>query len=927
MSVIITVSSTVYNLAGDEVDRIHYLRSLVTRNILSGTKESLGDSLRRGYLEGPGIKMRSFYRWADNPDNFGSIGMPSGKMEIQGSVNADTVAAHISVPPGDSVWVQQAQVGNADLKYWAQRWIFENRPEDANGPWVADFDRETMVMTITFDPDDPLNPENEAWVPTDIQQLVLTDFDANARYIVAYYVIVEANKFGPYEEGTPVILAAGESFPSTAGWNTDSLWSGPGPVLERHTRELEEIVVSYSDGRPTETYNTTGAWSTTTSPGVTETNNWYSRKTNTSSGNTISFLNEYMNTKETSVITSEFSSSSTTTTDTQSWEDPPGSGTMVTMTTTTTTTTEVWQDVAELERSYQIDSQTEIAKRYSDTKVMIYQIGSGNAALDASIAEGADYKEFFPVIPVRIENKFLSPSQWPTQYAQAKKAYKKAVDGSYDELIENLSENKNLKEMDYVFVTFGVALNVLDNKCRRYIYTFFEKLMETQSFDFTDYQSWKTYTEEQQAIADVWNAWKASQQDDGTDGGGGGSTNEPEPPRPVFIPLKTNQLNVRGQGGLGQHYDMRIAYTYVLYGSGTGLGKAGARRGDCWIVNAGSESFAGGNFFGGVGGSYGSGSTTNEKIRIYWQTHDNAYSFLEVLGLIHRNYVYQGHVVTTRAHEALADSEESGFIIPLHYDTWRSVSLVDASQMATASAFLVVNAYQVQVLPKKKRRWWQVFLIIIIAIVSVVLTGGAGFGLLGSHLALGTSLGLSGMSAAIVGSIINAMAALVVATVLEKVTEGMGGIGRILGAILMIVVGAISSAMASGGLASLNWGQLVNVENLIKLTDAVLGGIMGDRIDKLNKDTMNIHQQMLDYGEYVKRESAKIQQAFLEKFGYGSAGMDPMMFVDSTNHMINESRDTFLTRTLLTGSDIADMSHELLNGFAELTLQLPDAFT
>ena len=96
---------------------------------------------------------------------------------------------------------------------------------------------------------------------------------------------------------------------------------------------------------------------------------------------------------------------------------------------------------------------------------MIYQIGSGNAALDTVVTQGADYKEFFPVIPVRINNTFLSESNWPTQYVQAKKAYKKAVDGNFDKLVDALKENKNIKEMDYVFIKFGVALNVLDNSC------------------------------------------------------------------------------------------------------------------------------------------------------------------------------------------------------------------------------------------------------------------------------------------------------------------------------------------------------------------------------------------------------------------------------------------------------------------------------
>ena len=81
------------------------------RNVLSGTKDTIADTLRNGYLNGPGIQMRSFYRWADNPDHFGSIGMPSGKMEVLGDVDTTAIAAHISSPPGTSVWVQNARAG------------------------------------------------------------------------------------------------------------------------------------------------------------------------------------------------------------------------------------------------------------------------------------------------------------------------------------------------------------------------------------------------------------------------------------------------------------------------------------------------------------------------------------------------------------------------------------------------------------------------------------------------------------------------------------------------------------------------------------------------------------------------------------------------------------------------------------------------
>ena len=59
---IISVASSVYNLAGDEKDRPIYLKNIIVSNVLSGTKKTLGESLNNGYLTGPGIKLRSFFR-------------------------------------------------------------------------------------------------------------------------------------------------------------------------------------------------------------------------------------------------------------------------------------------------------------------------------------------------------------------------------------------------------------------------------------------------------------------------------------------------------------------------------------------------------------------------------------------------------------------------------------------------------------------------------------------------------------------------------------------------------------------------------------------------------------------------------------------------------------------------------------------------
>src|SRR5690606_2483021 len=110
----------------------------------------------------------------------------------------------------------------------------------------------------------------------------------------------------------------------------------------------------------------------------------------------------------------------------------------------------------------------------------------------------------------------------------------------------------------------------------------------------------------------------------------------------------------------------------------------------------------------------------------------------------------------------------------------------------------------------KKQRWYErgifkILFAIVIAIASVLFTGGAGIGLLGAHLSVGVSLGFSGMTAAIVGSVVNALAAMVLTTLIEKVATELGVLGQIIGSIFMMFVGNMISSIQRTGTMALDW--------------------------------------------------------------------------------------------------------------------------
>jgi hypothetical protein len=748
---IISVASSVYNMAGDEKDRPQFLQSLIIRNVLSGTKDSLGDTIKTGYLNGPAMRLRQFYRWARIPKNYGQVGMPTGSMASGQELLPNSLEPYIPHPAGTEVWCQHVEVADADISYWAEEWVMKNRPAELDKAWVSTYDAKTKKITIRF-----ANNSTVIFTPN--------DYYVGHKYVYSYFIII--------------------------------------------TNPTDNLTISYGP------------------------DNLY-----------------------------------------------------------------------------------------------IYRVGSGKPGLDALVSQGSSYGEFFPFIPVRLNNNFLSEGYYGAAFKQTTKAYQKATGGHMDELVASIKENKDLEDMDHAYVVFGVSLNVVEMSCKRYLYTFFEKLMFSQKNGPQAYQKWRGAALAAQQVYNDWLYWKHQndryQGGHNRESGGGGGTNPgQEPVRPRIPAPPSNQIRIVGHGALNAEYDIRLNWSYIVNGQGGGQGRPGARTNDCWIVYLGTDTMMQSYF------TEGSAFTQNnpqsyDRFRIYWQRSPNRYTYLDVVGARHINMIYGGKSVSTGAKEALTDADESGFIIPLHYETWRETPIIDTSQMGTACVFIVVNSYQVT-----KKKWWQsgffrIFLVIVIAIVSVVFTGGAGIGLLGAHLTVGAALGFSGMTAAIVGSVVNALAALILATLLEKFAGALGVLGPVIAAVLGILVGNVIGSFQAGSGFVLNWGSFLRADNLLKLTEAVGSGIQ----QMIQESTLEIAEEMQAFAKKANDQLMKIKEAYYQEFGYGQVSIDPMsLFTDSNKAVYAESPSTFLSRTTLTGTDIAEMSQDMLYNFAQYSIKLPDAF-
>lgn len=472
---------------------------------------------------------------------------------------------------------------------------------------------------------------------------------------------------------------------------------------------------------------------------------------------------------------------------------------------------------------------------------------------------------------------------------------------------------KNAQELQVLIKQVGVSLNTKETAALRYLYQFFYKHMPNQATDSEYYQLWKAKQEQYEQEAQSWVDWRDEQ--GFVRPGDLFPGKQPTFPRPPVPPW--SGIQIRHEAPSDIDFDIDIGWRAISEKRGTGLAKPDAKPGDLWWEVRTPHSF---NLFGQDGQVITKKSNQKDDyVILWWQVGSDSWRALHIQGLVHNNFVYLGKDVETTATEAILDDEPSGFIVPLQYSTYTEMGLIPATQMSTSCMHLVLNSYKVV-----KKKWYQTGLfkiVLIIAIIATIyFTGGfsaQGLGVLGSNLAVGMAVGLTGIAAIIVGVVANAVAAMVITSLITKGASAAFGakIGSIVGVLASIVAINGLTNMAGSGSFAINFGSMARAENLLKLAGAA-GNAYSGFVEASVADIARETQEMLD--EY-KSESEKISALYEELIGSDRGVIDPMSFTDAGNAFV-ESPGSFLGRTLMTGSDIADLSMEMLSNFADITL-------
>lgn len=554
-------------------------------------------------------------------------------------------------------------------------------------------------------------------------------------------------------------------------------------------------------------------------------------------------------------------------------------------------------------------------QKFDGLAMHIYRVGSGIVPLDNMVLAAENDGEYAPFIPVRVDNKFLSPTYQPAIYKVAKLAYKKAVGADYDQLVDKIKENQNLAEIDHAYVVFGVALNTKEKAAREYLYRFFQKCMNQQNFGPTDYESYQL----QEGIflnqQDAWAEWQAAQLS-ATDPLYG----TPAPTKGTTPAVPQNNVRIRSSGSFNTQLDLNVTWKSITESVNEGLANPTAKAGDIWLTVGNSSDervvpvYTGKTI---LGLTFGKGSAVN----IFWQVTADTWKKLTINGLLHTNLIYKKHKVDITGAEALADTEESGFIVPLHMLTLKEMSLVNSTQMMASCNYLVLNS--VKTVKKKWYQTWWFSVILFVAVVAITIAfpplGGAAGGVAGSAASVGAAIGLTGLAAIIAGTVINQLVAMLLIKILMMGASELFGEkwGALIGAVMAFATLQIGTGMSAGATFAQSLTSLGSAANIIQLTMAVGNGIAGF----INGDTMETMQDIQKLNENYQKQSEAIENQYLSEFG-DRGSFNPFLLTDVGKQFVSESRDQFLSRTLLTGSDIAQMTLDKVNNFTRYTLRL-----
>lgn len=832
----IYVSSTVYNLAGDENQITNYLELVILQSVLTGS--DIANTLQGAYLYGQGVKTRNAYRYARD---YYTLGLGTGSTVVGTISDTSAIKAVIAeqYDSADTIVISSTVVATAQYEWWARQYmvtnygfseidgLFHNPPSgvDQDAGYTYDINS-ANVIEFTFTNTDGT---------TVTTSFTPTNFDQSATYIAVTYNVI----------------------------------SGPTITTNTTTHETES---SDTEGTTTNSY---GYWSN---------GKYYA----------------------VSVLT-------TTTLESDN------------ITSVTTQTT-----VGETSYSY----------------YYMYKIGSDTeSTLEELVSDVTLDSPFYPIVPMRVWGRDMTDdSHTDTDLYKTSKKLLKKLGVDIDDVADTINDNESIDDIDFAYIVFGVNLNTTLDTGKVYIYYFLKYLQSIQTYTEADWKAWlnnyETYKTEYAAAAENETVYLGE-------------------PGTNSITYQTDEEKASALEGVNAYYQSVIEWQFINSETITGTISDGASKGDISISYEASDDYS---------ISYTTNASEsvayevdNSTMTVLYQISATQYEKITVVGFYHKNYVYHGKYVGTSVADAFADEDDtgdSGFLLPLNYTVLENMNLVDFTQLTYAATHIVFSSYQVV-----KKKWYQtgVFKVVII-VASVVITyffPPAGIAAMGA--AIATAVGVSLAVGLLIAALGSAIASMIIATILNKVSTkvfGDGVLGQMIGSLITIITmyyagsglsnltqtttstastattttidGVTTTSTSIGTAATSTTFTLPEFENMASVLTALnltsvsgVTSLASSAQQLFNAYTAGETYDIQQASEALTTKYNKLQKQIKEasdELDWGTVNINPAWLTNTSYS--NESVDSFLSRTTMTGSDVIDVTLGVIHDFVDLNNQL-----
>jgi hypothetical protein len=886
------VSSTIYSMAGGYEDKENIIAALILNNVLKNTN-NIAEDITNSVLYGPHYDTKNYLNWCNRTNYKGNL---ITNVFRQIPIESDVVEPFLDAPSGKIVNVMKTYIDTADITLFADEWLVNNDPARRFTNWVAEFFTTTSIK-ITFED-----------LSTQIVSLPIT-YDRENNYLVCYYKVYDPGTEDPLIEGG---IVTDPVLPDTTDYTLVSGIDDTPVNVSLNTTVT--VLREFSNSDPDITTSSTTSHTEVFTGNETIKNKieYLGLTTET----TTSYI-EHTYTQNTIYVIEENVDVDVDIIDHGSYTE----------TVTTTTTTEILTETYETK----FDEQTFYDNVFISENVFIYLIGSGETELDALMDTVDPGSEFYPIMPLRINNVSIKDLPDTTIYDQVKKAYKKLTrDAEIDELLTQIEDNPQIGDIDYCFIHSGIPLNTTSKYELRYVYEFLKGLISYQNFNETDYTSWSNSMNSSIDFNDFYALWVTAQSNPsdilyGT-------------PRPHNPPLtnKTqtqvttpviNKLILKTDNTLTDNFYIQLSWFNISETLYTGIGRTGAKRGDLWWVD--TDAAAQADWWSVYLAGFTDTTTSapvgfnNISSYLYYQVDEDNYKVLKVTGLEHRNYVYDGKYTSVNSKQALLDPEKSDLIIPLHEPTLKLLPGSYRNEVVVRSHNLVFNSYQIV-----KRMWYQraafkilvIYIMVSILVIITIVTVGIGSGPAGATAAaIVAALGVVGTTALVLTLILQITISILAAMILKIILEQFfklffdDELAALLATISTIVITiGISAGWEGVSFTETATSILSDPLTLLALTVNVADATM----TYVNTTNQN---KMISSTENAKRlfdENKKIIEKNTELFN-----LEPK--IDNTEEIIldtlvfPEKRTDFLTRSLITGSSVRQLTLSMVYDFVD----------